>query len=118
MAPFIAKMIKYWKPLAVGIAIVGVFFAGVRYKSASCEVEKHRLIAQYTQMIQDEVDRRYEISLQYEDRLAEFRVMTREIVKEVEVEVVKPIYTECRVPQSGINLLNETVDKLNKARKK
>lgn len=117
MPVFLFTLLKYWKPIAIGVAIIGVFFAGVRYKSASCEVEKLELIAQYTQMIQEEVDRRQQISEIYEQQIAELRVQQREIIREVEVEIEKPIYKECKVPNSGIKLLNDTVDKLNNIRK-
>ena len=116
MPAIVLKVLKYWKPLALGLAFIGAFFAGVRYESATCELEKQEIIAEYTQMIQDEVDRRYDISVDYEERLAILRSQTREVIKEVEVEVVKPIYKDCKVPESGINLLNDTINKLNKSR--
>lgn len=109
---------KYWKPLAIALVITGAFFTGVRYKSAVCEVEKQKIINKYTAVIQEEIDRRYEISLQYEERLAEMRVQTREVVERVEVEVIKPIYRECRVPESGVLILNDAVKKFNENRKK
>ena len=116
MPAIVLKLLKYWKPVAIGLILIGAFFAGVRYESATCELEKQEIIAEYTQMIQDEVDRRYDISVDYEERLAILRSQTREVIKEVEVEVVKPIYKDCKVPESGVNLLNDTINKLNKSR--
>lgn len=117
MPPILLSAIKYWKPAAIGLALIGTFFAGVRYESATCEVEKQEIIAEYTQMVQDEVDRRHEISVQYEERLAQMRADSRKVIERVEVEVVKPIYKDCKVPESGVNLLNETVEQLNNNRK-
>jgi len=117
MPTVLVSLLKYWKPIAIGLALIGTFFAGARYESAICEVEKQEIIAEYTQMVQDEVDRRYELSVQYEERLAEMRAQSRKIVERVEVEVVKPIYKDCKVPESGVNLLNETVEQLNNNRK-
>jgi hypothetical protein len=117
MPAFLLTLVKYWKPIAVGIAIIGVFFAGIRYESAKCEIERLELIAEYTLMIQEEVDRRQQISEVYEQQMAELRSQQREIIRAVEVEIEKPIYNECRVPESGIKLLNDTVNKLNNLRK-
>lgn len=117
MAAILLSLFKYWKPLAISLAVVVTFFAGVKYESGVCEVEKQKLIAEYTQMIQEEVDRRYELSVQYEERLAEMRAQSHETVKQVEVEIVKPIYRDCKVPETGIKLLNETINKLNNLRK-
>lgn len=117
MPAVLVTLLKYWKPLAVALAIALTFFAGMRYESAICEVEKQELIAEYTQMIQDEVDRQFAISVEYEDQIAELKKETRVIVEQVEVEVVKPIYRDCRVPESGLKLLNDTINKLNNARK-
>lgn len=117
MPAFLLTLIKYWKPIAIGVAIIGVFFAGVRYKSATCEVERLELIAEYTQIIQEEVDRRQQISEVYEQQMAELRSQQREIIREVEVEIEKPIYRECKVPDSGIKLINDTINKLNNLRK-
>jgi hypothetical protein len=117
MPTFLLTLLKYWKPIAIGLAIIAVFFAGVRYESATCRVEKLELIAEYTQMIQEEVNRRQQISEIYEQQMAELRSQQREIIREVEVEIKKPIYNECKVPESGIKLLNDTVNKLNNLRK-
>jgi len=117
MPAIVLKLLKYWKSIAIGLILIGAFFAGMRYESATCALEKQKIISEYTQMIQDEVDRRYDISVDYEERLAILRSQTREVIKEVEVEVVKPIYKDCKVPESGVNLLNDTINKLNTSRK-
>lgn len=117
MPAILLSLIKYWKPAAIALAIALTFFAGMRYESALCEVEKQKIIAEYTQMIQDEVNRQFVISTEYEDRIAELRKESRVIVEQVEVEVIKPIYRDCRVPESGLKLLNDTINKLNNARK-
>ena len=117
MPIILLSLLKYWKPIAIGIAIIAVFLAGVRYESAKCEIERLELIAEYTQLLQEEVDRRQQISEIYEQQMAALRAQQREIIREVEVEIEKPIYKECKVPDSGIKLLNDTVDNLNKLRK-
>lgn len=117
MPALIPLLLQYWKQFALAIAFVVVFLAGIRYESNSCEVEKQQIINEYTQMIQDEVDRRYKISTEYEDRIANLKGETRTIIETIEVEVVKPIYKDCKVPESGVKLLNDSVNKFNSLRK-
>jgi len=107
---------KYWKPLALGLVLIAVYFAGVNYANNTCEREKSDLVRKYTQLIQDEVDRRQQVSEDYEKQLAQLKADVRTITETVQVEIVKPIYKECRVPESGIKLLNESINKLNQLR--
>lgn len=116
MPAFLLTLGKYWKPLIVVLGITAAFFAGKAYESNACEVEKTEIVQQFTQLIQEEVDRRYQISQVYEQRMQELRDTTRTITEVVEVEVEKPVYQECKVPDSGIKLLNENINKLNSAR--
>ena len=83
MPAILLSLLKYWKPLAIGLAIIAVFFAGVRYESATCELEKQEIINEFTEMLQEEVDRRHQISEAYEQRIAELRTQQREIIREV-----------------------------------
>jgi hypothetical protein len=117
MPALIAFVLQYWKQFALALAFVGAFLAGVKYESNSCEVEKQQIINEYTQMIQDEVDRRYKISTEYEDKIANLKGETRTIIETIEVEVVKPIYKDCKVPESGVKLLNDSINRFNSLRK-
>lgn len=98
------------------LAVVGSFWAGKSYESNICEVEKTEIVQQFTQLIQEEVDRRYEVSKEYEERIRQLRENVRTITEVVEVEVEKPVYRECKVPESGVKLLNENIEKLNSTR--
>jgi hypothetical protein len=111
-------LLKYWKIIGMALVVTGAFLTGYKFKSNSCEVEKQKIIWQYTQIIQDEVDRQYQISVEYEERITELRSQSRDIIETVEVEVVKPIYRDCRLPESGVNILNDTIKKFNESRKK
>lgn len=116
MPTVLLTLAKYWKPLIAVVAVVLAFWAGKSYESSICEVEKTEIVQQFTQLIQEEVDRRYEVSKQYEDRIQQLRDNVRTITEVVEVEVEKPVYRECKVPDSGIKLLNENIEKLNSTR--
>jgi len=116
MPTFLLTLTKYWKPLVALVAIVAAFMAGKAYESNACEVEKAEIVQQFTQLIQEEVDRRYQVSQVYEQRMQELRDTTRTITEVVEVEVEKPVYRECKVPKSGVELLNQNINKLNSTR--
>lgn len=107
---------KYWKPLVIGLVLIAVYLAGVNYANNACEREKSDLVRKYTQLIQDEVDRRQQVSEDYEKQLAQLKTDVRTITETIQVEIVKPIYKECRLPESGIKLLNESINKLNQLR--
>ena len=117
MPLFLLSLLKYWKPIGIGLVILGTFFAGVRYESLVCEQEKREIIDEFASRLQEQIDRQYEISLQYEERLADMRSEIYTISQQVDSEVVKPIYRDCKVPETGVKLLNDTVDNLNKLRK-
>ena len=98
------------------MVLIAVYLAGVNYANNTCEREKSDLVRKYTQLIQAEVDRRQQVSEDYEKQLAQLKSDVRTITETIQVEIVKPIYKECKVPESGIKLLNESINKLNQLR--
>jgi hypothetical protein len=113
MTVVIAFLAKYWKLIGTALVIAGAFFTGVHYKSLTCEIEKREIVAEYDRVIKAEMDIRYELSLIYEKDVAALKQNSKQVIEMVEVEVIKEVYRDCRLPDSGFNLLNDTVRKLN-----
>jgi len=119
MPAFLLYIAKYWKLLVIAVIVGVAYIAGSMYSNNKCEREKIEIVARYNQLLQEEADRRYDISKNYEEQIQRIRSEVRTIVETVEIEVIKqPIYNECRLPDTGINLLNQTINKLNQSRQK
>lgn len=57
------------------------------------------------------------LSDKYQQQIIESKKMAESINERVKTEIVeKPIYVECHVPASGMQLLNQTVDSINTTR--
>ena len=118
IAPILSFLSSYWKIIGIALVIAGAFFAGLRYESALCEKEKQDIIREYTLIIQSEADRRQQLSEQYEEQMSKARAEARVTKEIVRVEIEKPIYKECRVPLTGIDIINNTVKNMNEMRQK
>ena len=113
-------LLKYWKAIVIaGVAITvitGSFGSGYRYRGLIETERQAKLKEEYDDYInkQNEVNRN--LSTQLEDALKKLKQNQRVVTKYVRVEVEKPVYRDCVVPSSGVQLLNETADKLNGTR--
>lgn len=108
-----------WKLLPAGIAllfIMGAFVAGYRYNDAQHEKEKAELVIKSQKDLQDEIDRKHTLALEYEKKLQDMALKVRTIVKTIEVEIDKPIYKDCVLPQSGVSTINNAAKTYNESR--
>jgi hypothetical protein len=97
-------------------AVSGSFFYGQHtQKLADDEVfNKERVALQ--QKIDTEQQRREEISSKFETKLDNIKVVNTTINKTVKQELQKQIYTDCKLPDTGVDLINSNADQLNAVR--
>lgn len=108
-----------WKLVPAAIALLfigGAFVAGYRYNEAQHVKEKADLVLQAQKDLQDEIDRKHKLALEYEKKLQDMALRVRTVVKTVEVEIEKPVYKDCVLPPTGVSTINNAAKTYNEAR--
>jgi uncharacterized protein YxeA len=104
------------KVIAILIAFVLTFVGGYKYNQAQELEAQAKLKDEYDQAMKAERDRRDQISKEYEEKLAAAKGKTRVVTRTITKEVEKPIYKECKLPESGVRAINEAAKVHNEAR--
>jgi N-methylhydantoinase A/oxoprolinase/acetone carboxylase beta subunit len=99
------------------IVLSAVYYGGYRYRDLLAIEEKRELEVKMQKVIDDKNKENYEMSASLEVALAELKKKAKVITKVVEKEIEKPIYRDCVMPPTGVQLLNETARSLNASRK-
>jgi hypothetical protein len=68
------------------------------------------------QQINTETDRRNQIATDFESKLDNLHIVNTTINRNVKTEVQKQIYTDCKLPDTGVALINNSADALNAVR--
>jgi hypothetical protein len=102
--------------LALIAAIGGSFFYGQHTQK-----EFDGLLAAKQQQVMQtkidaETDRRNQIASVFEDKLDNLHIVNTTINRTVKTELQKQIYTDCKLPDSGVALINNNADLLNASR--
>ena len=115
-------LLKWWKEILVSLIIVaGIAYISKRlydvgYEAATVKCEMSR--KELRDAIAAEVARREKVEKEYDEVVnktkEKVKVVTRTITKEVE----KPIYKECKLPETGTAALRDVVKELNSVREK
>ena len=112
----LSLLLKLWPLYLLIAASVASFIAGYKYSSALCEKERAELIIESEQKLKANVDNAQKVSSEFEQKLKSQKATVRIITKTVEKEVDKPVYQECVVPKTGIDVINAQVEALNSTR--
>jgi hypothetical protein len=102
--------------VALVSAIGGSFFYGqhTQKESDALLAVKDQTIMQTK--IDNEAARRNDISQKFEDKLDNLKIVNTTINKTVTQELQKQIYTDCKLPATGVALINSNADQLNAVR--
>lgn len=104
-------------PAIIALAAAGAsFYAGFKYSAALEAAEKAQLIIDNQELLATEAARRHQISLEYEKKIQEAKDKARVVYRTIEKEIEKPVYKECVVPTTGVKILNDKADELNRDR--
>jgi hypothetical protein len=97
--------------------IGGAFFYGQHIEHLSNQVALDKQRVEFQVKIDDEVKRREEISTRFETKLDNIKIVNTTITKNITKELAKPVYTDCKVPDTGVQLINDNAKSLNDVRK-
>lgn len=97
-------------------AIGGSFFYGQRTQKESDLVVAAKQEQLLQQQINTEQDRRNQIATDFEGKLDNLHIVNTTINRNVKTEVQKQIYTDCKLPATGVALINNSADALNAVR--
>ena len=104
-------------PAIIAIAAAGAsFYAGFKYSAALESAAKAQLIIDNQELLATEASRRHEISMEYEKKLQAAKEKSRVVYRTIEKEIEKPVYKECVVPTTGVKILTDKDEELNRAR--
>lgn len=102
--------------IALVSAIGGSFFYGQRTQKEADQILAAKQQEVVQQQINQETDRRNQIATDFEAKLDNLHIVNTTINRNVKTEVQKQIYTDCKLPDSGVALINNSADALNASR--
>lgn len=102
--------------IALFSAISGSFFYGQHTQKESDELVAAKQQQLMQVQINNETDRRNQISSAFENKLDNLHIVNTTINRTVKQELQKQIYTDCKLPDSGVALINSNADQLNATR--
>lgn len=97
------------------LLIAGIFTAGWKVKSAlvdAYELKELKEAIKERDELQDKVNA---LSGKVNDLIIENNKVQERIVERTYKEIEKPVYKECILPKSGVDLRNEQIRELNKS---
>lgn len=120
----ISKALSPWlivaSVLAISVTGVAGMYAGyeianARHARAVSELKDAQIAAlkARTDQYLEAVSRGDQVAGDFYDALRNIKVVNTSITQEVRREVEKLVYTDCRLPDSGADLLSKKVDEIN-----
>jgi hypothetical protein len=97
-------------------AIGGSYFYGRHEQSITDQLVSAKQEQVLQAQITTEQDRRNQISTDFEGKLDNLKIVNTTINRNVKTEVQKQVYTDCKLPVSGVALINNSADALNAVR--
>jgi hydroxymethylpyrimidine pyrophosphatase-like HAD family hydrolase len=116
----IFTQLKAYLYLIVGIGFSILLFytyhSGATHQKEVDEIALNKAVAAYQVQIQTEVDRRTLIETTFINKLDNIKVVNTTINKTLTKELTNTVYTNCKVPETGVDIINDDVTKLNLSR--
>lgn len=104
--------------VALGLVINKAYNAGEDKANAEWLEKEIKRTKQHEEQIKKQQEELAKLNANLETALKNTKTIVREVEKKVTVEVEKPIYINCKMPESGTEIANEMVKKLNSQRTK
>ena len=104
--------------VALGLVINKAYNAGEDKANAEWLEKEIKRTKQHEEQIRKQQEELAKLNANLETALKNTKTIVREVEKKVTVEVEKPIYINCKMPESGTEIANEMVKKLNSQRTK
>jgi hypothetical protein len=106
----------YITAASVAIAFMAGSYFGYDYADSKCEADKRQALQSAVEQRDQQQDKYNRMAGWYEKRLANVRKQERVVTKVVEKEIEKPVYSQCIIPDSGVQLLNDSASSFNSSR--
>lgn len=104
----------FYKMAGLLLLMALAFGAGWKIKGWKDDSAYKELYADLINQINEEQEHNLTLSKQYASVLSQYHHATEETQKHVKVEVdTHPIYIDCVLPDSGVQLINRAVDEAN-----
>jgi TorA maturation chaperone TorD len=97
-------------------AIGGSYFYGRNEQKTADQLVAAKQEQVLQQQINTETDRRNQIATDFENKLDNLKIVNTTVNRTVTQELTKQIYTDCKLPDSGVALINNSADQLNAVR--
>jgi len=104
--------------VALGLIVNKAYNAGEDKANAEWLEKELKRTKQHEEQVRRQQEELAKLNANLEAALKNTKTIIREVEKKVEVEVDKPIYINCKMPETGTEIANELVRKLNKERSK
>lgn len=104
--------------VVLGFIVNKAYNAGEDKANAQWLEKELKRTKQHDEQIRKQQEELSKLNANLETALKNTKTIIREVEKKVNVEVEKPIYINCKMPETGTEIANEVVKKLNNERKK
>ncbi len=116
-------VIPLWVKIAVIVALLAGswghgFYRGGKDKQADWDAEKVDLLTKHAARVKELTDKNLAVSGELQDALKNVRIEYVTVRDTVTTEVEKPVYKECKVPETGTQVLQNNARRLNDLRVK
>jgi hypothetical protein len=101
--------------LVVG-ALGGMYTYGQHVQKTTDTVAQQKEVIALQAQIKTETDRRIQISDDFMTKLDNIKIVNTTINNTLPKEIQKTVYTTCKLPDSGVQLLQNNIQQLNAAR--
>jgi protein-tyrosine-phosphatase len=117
--------IKAYIDLIIGIALAILFVgtawysyhAGTQNQANKDAAAQAKEIAAYQAQVKTEQDRRDQITDVFIKKLDSIQIVNTTVNKNFTKELTNTVYTDCKVPETGVDLINLSASQLNDSRK-
>ena len=113
------KSIAIFSAIIISLTIfVTIFEKGRSFQKAEAKSEQAEVIEQNSQDNAKQVERQNNSSKKLQTKLQKHAKLKKIYVKKVEKEIDQnqKIYSSCAIPFTGLQLINDTADAINKSR--
>ncbi len=109
----------FWLLLALVAGLLGIY-VGVQYEAGQAAIEREALKDAYATALQEANARRAEaqargtlVERDFIGRLSDLKIVNTTIHQTLKQETQKLVYTNCVLPDAGIDLVNQHIDAVN-----
>lgn len=93
------------------------YHSGETHQSEMDQIAQSKVLASYQAQIDILQKNRDEVANIFEKKLDNIQIVNTTINKNFTKELTNTVYTDCKVPETGVDIINDMVTQLNNSRK-